>query len=62
LRNLQGELEVLNQSVGSVGISSAGSLLNFITNEDYVTEEHQRQLKHGLLQYYFEKFEFTKSE
>jgi len=53
---------VLNQSVGSVGISSAGSLLNFITNEDYVTEEHQRQLKHGLLQYYFEKFEFTKSE
>lgn len=43
-------------------VDTGGDLRKFITNEDYVTEEHHRQLKHGILPYVFGKHEFTASE
>ena len=43
-------------------VYSHGNLLNFISNDDYVTEEHQRQLKSGVPPYYFPKYQFTQSD
>jgi len=43
-------------------VYAGGDLRNFISNEDYVSEEHNRQLRSGVLPYFFTKYEFTASE
>ena len=38
------------------------NLHNFITNEEYVSEEHDRQVQQGILPFYFNKVEFNEDE
>ena len=38
------------------------NLHNFITNEEYVSEEHDRQVQQGILPFYFTKVEFNADE
>ena len=44
------------------GFDPQSDMRKFITNEEYVQEEHLSQLKHGILPYAFVKYEFTPSE